>query len=73
MSEKVKDLVCGMEIEKDSAQGPVEHMGNPFYFCSAGCKEKFENEPMKYMTKEQKKEVITDEINKGLCKEFHGQ
>lgn len=26
MSEKVKDLVCGMEIEKDSAQGPVEPM-----------------------------------------------
>ena len=52
MEERVKDPVCGMEVEKDTAQGPVEHMGKVFYFCSAGCKEKFENEPMKYMNKE---------------------
>lgn len=49
MSERVKDPVCGMEIEKDTAKGPAEHMGKTFYFCSPGCKEKFESEPMKYM------------------------
>lgn len=49
MSERIKDLVCGMEIEKDTAEGPVEHMGKKFYFCGAGCKEKFEKEPMRYM------------------------
>jgi YHS domain-containing protein len=51
MSERVKDPVCGMEVEKDAAQGPVEHMGKTFYFCSAECKQKFENQPMKYMGK----------------------
>ncbi|NQT75279.1 MAG: YHS domain-containing protein [Candidatus Omnitrophica bacterium] len=50
MGDKVKDLVCGMEIEKDTAKGPVEHMGQKFYFCSPGCREKFEKEPMKYMS-----------------------
>jgi Cu+-exporting ATPase len=56
MAERVKDPVCGMEVEKDTAEGPVEHMGETFYFCSAGCKEKFENEPMKYTENEKKKE-----------------
>jgi P-type Cu+ transporter len=52
MTEKVKDLVCGMEIEKDTARGPAGHMGKTFYFCSDGCKEKFEREPMRYISKE---------------------
>ena len=52
MAEKVKALVCEMEIEKDTAAGSAEHMGKTFYFCSAGCKEKFEKEPMKYMGRE---------------------
>ena len=52
MDARVKDPVCGMEIEKGAAKGPVEHMGKAFYFCSEGCKEKFEKEPMKYMPKE---------------------
>lgn len=54
MAEKVKDPVCGMEVEKGIAQGPVEHMGKTFYFCSQDCREKFESEPMKYMAPEEK-------------------
>ncbi len=53
MAERVKDPVCGMEIEKNTAKGPAEHMGKTFYFCSDGCKEKFEREPMEYMPKEE--------------------
>lgn len=52
MSEKIKDPVCGMDIEKETAKGPVEHMGKTFYFCSEGCKNNFEKEPMKYMSKD---------------------
>jgi Cu+-exporting ATPase len=44
-----KDPTCGMEIEKNIVIVPVEHMGKTFYFCSDGCKEKFEKDPMKYM------------------------
>ena len=51
MTERIKDPVCGMEIEKKLAKGPSEHMGKTFYFCSDGCREKFEKEPMKYMSK----------------------
>lgn len=49
---EVKDPVCGMTIEKDKAAATSEHMGKTFYFCSQGCKEKFDSEPMKYMGKE---------------------
>ena len=53
MAEIVKDPVCGMEIKKETARGPAEHMGKAYYFCSDGCREKFEKEPMNYMPEEQ--------------------
>jgi Cu+-exporting ATPase len=51
MAEKVKDPVCGMEIDKEKARGSANHMGRSFYFCSESCQKKFEKEPMKYMDK----------------------
>jgi P-type Cu+ transporter len=51
--EKVKDPVCGMTIEKSSADGPAEYQGRQYYFCSPGCLKKFEQEPEKYATSEQ--------------------
>ncbi len=34
------DPICGMEVN-DSSQHRAEHNGETFYFCSAGCQEKF--------------------------------
>lgn len=45
---KVTDPVCGMEIESESAAATVEHDGKTYYFCSMGCKTKFEREPARY-------------------------
>jgi len=44
-----KDPVCGMEVDEDEAAATSEHMGKTFYFCAEACKEKFEEDPMKYM------------------------
>ena len=52
MGERVKDLVCGMGIEKDTAEEAIEHMGETFYFCSASCRETFANAPKKYIERE---------------------
>ncbi|WKZ52591.1 MAG: heavy metal translocating P-type ATPase [Anaerolineales bacterium] len=41
----VHDLVCGMEIEPQSAFALREHMGQTFYFCSQSCVEQFDKEP----------------------------
>ncbi len=53
MGEQVKDPVCGMDVDADSAVATSEHMGKTFYFCAQGCKEKFDQTPMKYMSTEE--------------------
>lgn len=48
----VKDPVCGMEIEPQSAATIREHMGQTFYFCSTRCVETFDANPHQYMPQE---------------------
>jgi YHS domain-containing protein len=43
-----KDVVCGMQVDPDKAAGKAEYQGRTFYFCSAGCKSKFEANPKQY-------------------------
>ena len=45
---KVKDPVCGMEIESEKAFATREHEGRTFYFCSQDCVSKFDADPHKY-------------------------
>lgn len=52
---KVKDPVCGMKVSKKTASATSQHMDKTFYFCSGACKEKFDQDPMKYMKMEDKK------------------
>ncbi len=47
----VKDPVCGMDVDPATAKHTVEHAGATYYFCSAGCRTKFEAEPSKYINK----------------------
>jgi xanthine dehydrogenase accessory factor len=42
------DPVCGMAVEVASARHVVEHGGTRYYFCCAGCRRVFEQEPEKY-------------------------
>jgi xanthine dehydrogenase accessory factor len=42
------DPVCGMAVEVASARHVVEHGGTLYYFCCAGCRGVFEQEPEKY-------------------------
>ncbi|MHB8867267.1 MAG: YHS domain-containing protein [Thermoleophilia bacterium] len=46
---EVKDPVCGMKIDSDSAVGTSEHEGKTYYFCSADCKEEFDEDPDSYV------------------------
>ena len=43
----LKDPVCGMTVTTQSPH-VLQHEGGPVYFCSAGCKAKFEADPAKY-------------------------
>ena len=42
------DPVCGMQVDEQSATAQLEHEGQTYYFCSQGCKEKFEQDPEQY-------------------------
>jgi xanthine dehydrogenase accessory factor len=44
-----KDPICGMTVEKSKAKHKSEFQGKTFYFCCAGCKQKFELSPERYM------------------------
>ena len=42
------DPVCGMPVKIASARYRSEHAGQSFYFCCAGCKQKFDDQPARY-------------------------
>jgi Cu+-exporting ATPase len=44
-----KDPVCGMSVNTETAKHKTVHEGETFYFCSAGCKTKFEADPKRYV------------------------
>ncbi|MFG1426323.1 heavy metal translocating P-type ATPase [Xanthobacter sp. VTT E-85242] len=44
-----KDPVCGMDVDPHTAKHRADHNGQPFYFCCAGCKAKFEADPDRYL------------------------
>ncbi|MCE4226283.1 heavy metal translocating P-type ATPase [Methylobacterium sp. C25] len=44
-----KDPVCGMAVDPQTAKHRSEHEGHPFYFCSNGCRTKFEADPARYL------------------------
>jgi xanthine dehydrogenase accessory factor len=46
------DPVCGMTVDIATARYVAEYDGQPYYFCSAGCKRSFEKQPDKYLVKE---------------------
>ena len=43
------DPVCGMKVDPARAKATHEHGGKTYYFCCAGCKEKFRVDPEKYL------------------------
>lgn len=45
---QVKDPVCGMIIDSDSAAATAQHGGATVYFCSTGCKHQFEGDRDRY-------------------------
>ena len=48
-----KDPVCGMTVQPDVTPHRAEHAGQSFFFCSAGCLEKFTKNPSRYLGSEE--------------------
>lgn len=43
------DPVCGMKVDPHTTKHRHTHQGQPYYFCSADCRTKFEADPAKYL------------------------
>ena len=48
-SAMAKDPVCGMEVDPQQAAGTSEYQGRTYYFCSSGCKQRFDQDPQRYV------------------------
>jgi P-type Cu+ transporter len=46
---KVKDPICGMDVDPQTTPYKTTHNGHSQYFCSAGCRTKFLADPAKYL------------------------
>jgi Cu+-exporting ATPase len=52
MTELVQDPVCHMKVDPAKARAQAEHQGKTYYFCCAGCAQKFQAEPERYLAPE---------------------
>jgi Cu+-exporting ATPase len=43
-----RDVVCGMDVDPATAAGKSQYNGKTYYFCSTGCKAKFEANQKQY-------------------------
>ena len=44
-----KDVVCGMQVDPAKAAGTSTYQSKAFYFCSKGCKAKFDANPSQFV------------------------
>ncbi len=47
-TQSVKDPICGMMVDPQQAAGSFEYEGQTYFFCSAGCLEKFRADPERF-------------------------
>jgi Cu+-exporting ATPase len=52
LSKMVKDPVCGMMVDPETAPAKAEHKGKTYYFCAPGCKVAFERDLEKCLESE---------------------
>lgn len=46
---QVRDVVCGMMVDSETAQHKSEYRGQTYYFCSSDCKRSFDQDPQMYL------------------------
>jgi YHS domain-containing protein len=44
-----RDVVCGMQVDPAKSAGSSEYKGKTYYFCSNGCKTKFDANPSQFV------------------------
>jgi Cu+-exporting ATPase len=44
-----KDPVCGMSVDPKTAKHTAQHEGRTYYFCGAGCRKAFVDDPARFL------------------------
>jgi xanthine dehydrogenase accessory factor len=57
------DPICQMEVEIATAKFMSEYNGENYYFCGAGCKQTFDENPMAALVRQSETAVSLDDIN----------
>ena len=53
-----RDVVCGMQIEPESAAAVRIHKGETYYFCSGSCAKEFEADPYRFVLDEHTERTV---------------
>lgn len=68
------DPACGMEVDPSHPSATAEYGEHTYYFCSEGCKERFETEPERFATApphlSERDGVITPRLSDGTHGRF---
>jgi YHS domain-containing protein len=62
---QVKDPVCGMMVDPETAPAHTTYESQEVYFCSHECRREFENEPARYVDKLERDPPFT--VSKGFA------
>jgi YHS domain-containing protein len=46
-----RDPVCDMEVDENDAVATTFYQGDRYYFCSEDCKQRFEADPERYVSR----------------------
>jgi len=49
------DPICKMEVDEKTAKFKSEYKEKTYYFCAPGCKKEFDDNPERYIGKEEKR------------------
>jgi len=50
MADVAIDPVCKMEVDMAAPAATSDYEGTTYYFCAAGCKRAFDEDPQKYLS-----------------------
>jgi len=70
-----KDLVCGMEVNPETAKYRTSYNGETYYFCALTCQKRFQENPLKYLNQKETVSVMETPVEEVLGqpkkKKFH--
>ncbi len=66
----IKDPVCGMMVDPETAEFKSIYQGITYAFCNVACKKSFDKKPERYLKKKGRFSRFLDWLARGNQKEF---